>query len=611
MPTGEHFGTNVPQTTMTAPSAAGNTAITVNSSSQWPATPFTAVLGIGTSLQEAVYVTNVSGVTWTATRGYAGTISQNQPLNQTVTHADVGVHFTEFRSHLDSAGPLDASSMPVHGLTNTAGNVVVGTKESQTLTNKSLTSPTITTATFSGNQALGSGTWSGTATVLAKGVSDWINVKAPPYSAVGDGVADDTTAINNALIAAGTGGTVFLPAGTYKISSAITFPQASTNLTLRGNGPVAGNINSAVLGATIIKPAAGAQYDAIVTTLPPAPGNAGYVSYGTTVADLAVDMANVTGTTTGKGNGVHFYGVRYGRINNVHVFNSPNYAFLLEGDNPTNFSYNVTLVECIAGNCAAGVRFSNSEQGYMLRCVVEGANASTAATQPYSGTSSTTNAYMLYMNTGWIFADGCTFGSLGTGATREAVFVDNGQTCIVRGCLFDGCRSSAFHSTAGNHIFEGNSIENPCAAGGGGFVISLGAGGHVISDNVFHNVTAANFTYCIGENGAYAGNNIHDNFLITGATGTISLNAASTPLAHHNVGYNPVGNKAPGVPLTTVAYQNQFGTDATVHLVGGTVTVVAIGGVATGATTGTFRVPANQTITLTYTVAPTWKWFLD
>ena len=115
MPTGEHFGTNVPQTTMTAPSAAGNTAITVNSSSQWPATPFTAVLGIGTSLQEAVYVTNVSGVTWTATRGYAGTISQNQPLNQTVTHADVGVHFTEFRSHLDSAGPLDASSMPVHG----------------------------------------------------------------------------------------------------------------------------------------------------------------------------------------------------------------------------------------------------------------------------------------------------------------------------------------------------------------------------------------------------------------------------------------------------------------------------------------------------------------
>ena len=297
----------------------------------------------------------------------------------------------------------------------------------------------------------------------------------------------------------------------------------------------------------------------------------------------------------------------------MHVYNSPNYAFLLEGDNPTNFSYNVTLVECIAGNCAAGVRFSNSEQGYMLRCIIEGANASTAATQPYSGTSSTTNAYMLYMNTGWIFADGCTFGSLGTGSTREAVFVDNGQTCVVRGCLFDGCRGPAFHSTAGNHIFVGNSIENPCAAGGGSFVISLGAGGHIISDNVFHNVTAANFTYCIGENGAYAGNTIHDNFLITGSSGTIATNVASTPVIHHNVGYNPKGNIAIGGPPTSgSSYQNQFGSDATVYISGGTVSAIAIGGVATGFTSGTFRVAANQTITLTYTVAPTtYKWYLD
>jgi hypothetical protein len=52
------------------------------------------------------------------------------------------------------------------------------------------------------------------------------NVKDAPYLAVGDGVADDTTAINNALAAAGTagGGIVYLPPGTYKITNVLNVP---------------------------------------------------------------------------------------------------------------------------------------------------------------------------------------------------------------------------------------------------------------------------------------------------------------------------------------------------------------------------------------------------
>ena len=41
------------------------------------------------------------------------------------------------------------------------------------------------------------------------------------------------------------------------------------------------------------------------------------------------------------------------------------------------------------------------------------------------------------------------------------------------------------------------------------------------------------------------------------------------------------------------------------------ITAIAIGGQATGLTTGAFRVPAGQSITLTYSVAPTWVWFGD
>lgn len=51
---------------------------------------------------------------------------------------------------------------------------------------------------------------------------DWINVKSASYGAVGDDTADDTTAIQAAIAAAGPGGTVYLPAGTYRLTSALT-----------------------------------------------------------------------------------------------------------------------------------------------------------------------------------------------------------------------------------------------------------------------------------------------------------------------------------------------------------------------------------------------------
>lgn len=96
------------------------------------------------------------------------------------------------------------------------------------------------------------------------------------------------------------------------------------------------------------------------------------------------------------------------------------------------------------------------------------------------------------------------------------------------------------------------------------------------------------------------------------ATGIIGGTAPTQLRLRDNKGLNPFGNiTAPAIPATTVAYTNTLGYDCTVHVTGGTVTVIAIGGTATGFTSGTFRVPVGQTITLTYSVAPTWKWFGD
>jgi len=65
----------------------------------------------------------------------------------------------------------------------------------------------------------------------------------------------------------------------------------------------------------------------------------------------------------------------------------------------------------------------------------------------------------------------------------------------------------------------------------------------------------------------------------------------------------------PAIPASTVAQENTSNDLMWVEVVGGTVTVVAIDGVTTGRVVGAFFLRPGSTITLTYSVAPTWKWF--
>lgn len=65
---------------------------------------------------------------------------------------------------------------------------------------------------------------------------------------------------------------------------------------------------------------------------------------------------------------------------------------------------------------------------------------------------------------------------------------------------------------------------------------------------------------------------------------------------------------SPAIPATGVAQFNNNAQGVNVTVTGGTVTVIAVNGNATGLTSGTVFVPAAGTITLTYSVAPTWTW---
>lgn len=81
------------------------------------------------------------------------------------------------------------------------------------------------------------------------------------------------------------------------------------------------------------------------------------------------------------------------------------------------------------------------------------------------------------------------------------------------------------------------------------------------------------------------------------------------PKLTNNPNYNPTGpQSAPTMPSSGTSLTNPFPFDATIYVSGGTVTEIAVGGTSTGLTSGAVFIPAGETITLTYSSAPTWVW---
>lgn len=121
-------------------------SIALDSLQGLPTPPFTLILSAGTTSEEVVLATEVSGSNVTISRAQAGTTAKSHTAGAAVIHGVSGQDLQEFQDHVQSA-------VDVHGVTG----AVAGVTAEQTLTGKTMSGNDNTFTDIDGATALADG----------------------------------------------------------------------------------------------------------------------------------------------------------------------------------------------------------------------------------------------------------------------------------------------------------------------------------------------------------------------------------------------------------------------------------------------------------------------
>lgn len=127
-----YYSATAQPTVLTAGVTPSGTTIQVQQTVGFPSsTPYILAIDYGSPSEEVVLVTAAAGTSLTVTRAYDGTSGTSHNAGAAVRHTWTAMDGNDSRGH-------EAATSSVHGV-----STIVGTTEAQTLTNKTLTSPTI------------------------------------------------------------------------------------------------------------------------------------------------------------------------------------------------------------------------------------------------------------------------------------------------------------------------------------------------------------------------------------------------------------------------------------------------------------------------------------
>ena len=477
------------------------------------------------------------------------------------------------------------------------------------------------------------------------------------WGARGDGVTDDTAAIQaaiNAAAAAG-GGTVKLSPGTYIVSAPLSVEANSIHIA--GAGPGATVLSPTSLTADVITAGlTGTRTDLSVRGLTiggAAPRTAGAAVHWGTVFRGHVEDCDLIAPF----NGVYLSGpssIIYLRgIYIVNVTPATGVGVYMNGFANDVYLSDVLMDNPPASQPFAGIRLSSASGIWLTDCDILHAGHGLRVDPPASQTVQ------------WLFALNCAFDS----CAIAGVYINaSTATSTITGLQFTACWTSSNGMTgttaavSGIHGLvvlgaAGSTINGLSFVGHRAFVntgdgMLINAGNDILVEAAQASGNSAPPTAAAAYQGIAIGGTVNGcqvigcrsgqmagfantqnygiavigatptNYLI--ATNDVRSNVAPNPLLDQgtttqknirdNLGFNPIGYLgALAVPASGTTFDNPSGADATVYLAGGTISAVVVGGSTTGvvATPATVHVPAGSNITLTYTVAPTWTWFAD
>ncbi len=373
----------------------------------------------------------------------------------------VGGVSPQYGFHADNAKYVNVSSGVFNGTTAAwnegTGNTLilrgpnVVEQQGQTGVSQTHTVPVGLESTSSGTNTInGTLNVTGVLSTASGTVSAQLWSSVRDYGAKGDGVTDDTAAIQAAITAAGTTGTVYLPQGTYLISHALT---VQTNW--RGDG-----------WTSVIKQANGANLAQLLTTPP------GVTTSQLMLADFLIDgnRANNSSVTC---YGFYAYALQYSHIRNVRIQNVNGDAWRFDGASGgfANTSSTIHLTDCWAYGCAnnglvttsyaADIHVLGGDYGF------HGASAITM-----QGGSSSLRGAVLWGVTG---GPGLIIGAPAVQVTDCNIEGNNQQGILVNEygsyAFISGCKIYD-NSVAGNGLYDGINVNGVSGTLATGVVIS-------------------------------------------------------------------------------------------------------------------------------------------